>query len=225
MDKYIQALLTSIGIFLSGYILSYIYVSLSGVNPLTIIRTIIESPPAQATLMRVETASSTVETLAETLTGRPLHLLSTDFKIVSVGLGILFTNSVTALGSALTPLIPLIWFRNVTPRFMKLLRKDWSRELAWGNYYRYAVPLAPVSVLAFSGFMLNLVVNLVGGFIDFMAPEMAGIISLSAVGVKASLNSKTPEELEESYNGFWRVAFYSILFLIIGAFMEARLIV
>ena len=224
MDKYIQALLTSIGIFMLGYILSYIYVNVSGINPLIIIRTIIESPPAQATLMRVEATSSTVENVVESLTGRPLHFFSTDFKIVTIGLGILFTNSVTALGSALTPLIPLIWFRNVTPRFMKLLKKNWSRESTWGNYYRYAVPLAPVSVLASNGFILHLVVNLVG-FIDFMAPEMAGIICLSAVGVKASLNSKTPEGLEESYNGFWKVAFYSILFLIIGAFMEARLIV
>jgi hypothetical protein len=60
--------------------------------------------------------------------------------------------------------------------------------------------------------------------IDFMVPELAGIICLSAVGVRAALNSGSPESVEASYVGFWRVAGLSALLLAIAALMEARLL-
>mgnify|MGYP000576429858 CR=1 FL=1 len=59
----------------------------------------------------------------------------------------------------------------------------------------------------------------------FMIPEMAGIICLAAVGMRAALNSGSPESVEASYRGLWRIAGLSTLFLVAGALMEARLLV
>jgi hypothetical protein len=37
-----------------------------------------------------------------------------------------------------------------------------------------------------------------------MAPEIAGITCLAAVGMKAALNWKTPESVESSYSSIWK---------------------
>jgi len=43
--------------------------------------------------------------------------------------------------------------------------------------------------------------------------------------MRAALNSRAPESVESSYDNFWNIALYSTLFLIAGAFIEARLLV
>jgi hypothetical protein len=230
MRSYTLALILSVGVFLAGLSSGYIYVYAFKVNPKVLLGMVVESPPAQATVARVESVSQAVQSIVEAVAPQPTqpkkyaYILFWDtVKYVSSALGIFSTNIVTAFGAAVTPLMPVLWQRKITPWFMKLMKKKYDPELCWRRYYRYVVPLPPVLVLLSNSFLLSLV-TCIAGLIDFMIPEIAGMICLSAVGMRAALNWGTPESVESSYNILWSVSFYSVLFLIVGAFMEARLI-
>ncbi|MCL7384164.1 MAG: stage II sporulation protein M [Thaumarchaeota archaeon] len=226
MKSYTLALMVSVGVFLAGLSAGYILVYLFNLNPRTLLETVLETAPAKATVARAEAVSQAVKNVIETFTPQlKKYILHQDaVEYVSSALGIFSTNTVTAFGAAVTPLLPVLWQRKITPWFMKLTRKRYDPEVSWRSYYRYAVPLPPVMILGFNGFIVSLVAS-IAGFIDFMAPEIAGITCLAAVGMKAALNWKTPESVESSYSSLWNVSFYSVLFLMVGAFMEARLIV
>ena len=231
MRSYALALILSVGVFLAGLSSGYIYVYAFKVNPKVLLGMVMETAPAQATVTRAEAVSQAVQTIVEAVAPQPTqpkkykHILFWDtVKYVSTSLGILSTNIVTAFGAAVTPLLPVLWQRKITPWFMRLTGKRYDPDVSWRSYYRFAVPLPPVLILGFNGFVVSLVAS-IAGFIDFMAPEIAGITCLAAVGMKAALNWKTPESVESSYSSIWKASFYSVLFLIVGAFMEARLIV
>jgi hypothetical protein len=145
-------------------------------------------------------------------------------RYLSTALGIFSTNMLTALGAAVTPILPVLWHRRVSPFLARISGRSYDPARSWRSCFRYMVPLAPVAILGFNGFAASLVTSLAGGVIDFMVPELAGIICLSAVGMRAALNSGSPESVEASYAGFWRVAGLSALLLAIAALMEARLL-
>jgi len=142
---------------------------------------------------------------------------------LSTALGIFSTNILTALGAAVTPLLPVLWHRRVSPFLARISGRSYDPAESWRGYFRYMVPFAPVAILGFNGLMVSIVTS-IAGLMAFMMPELAGILCLSAVGVRAALNSGSPESVEASYAGFWRVAGLSALLLAIAALMEARLL-
>ena len=226
MRSYALALIVSVGVFLAGLASGYMCIYTFNVNPKVLLGMVMETAPAQATVARAETVSQAVQTIVEAVAPQPKRYVFywDSVRYISTAIGILFTNMVTAFGAAVTPLLPVLWQRKITPWFMEKTKKRYNPEVSWRSYFRYVVPLPPVLILGFNGFVISLVTS-IAGFIDFMAPEVAGITVLAAVGMKAALNSRAPDTVESSYNRFWTVAFYSVLFLIVAAFMEARLIV
>ena len=233
MRGYTLALIISVGVFLAGLSSGYICIYMFNMNPKVLLGIVMETAPAQATVARAEAVAQTVQAIAEAIeavapqpTPHPKKYIFywDSVRYISMAIGILSTNMVTAFGAAVTPLLPVLWQRKITPWFMKKTARRYDPEVSWRNYFRYIVPLPPVLILGFNGFVISLVTS-IAGFIDFMAPEIAGITILAAVGMNAALNSRTPDTVESSYNRFWTIAFYSVLFLIVGAFMEARLIV
>ena len=229
MRSYTLALIISVGVFLAGLSSGYIYIYTFNVNPKVLLGMVMETAPARATVARAEAVSQTVQMIAEAVEvvapQQKKYIFYWDsVRYLSTAIGILFTNMVTAFGAAVTPLLPVLWQRKITPRFMEKAGRRYDPELSWRSYFRYIVPLPPVLILGFNGFVISLVTS-IAGFIDFMIPEIAGITCLAAVGMKAALNSRTPYSVESSYNRFWKVSFYSVLFLMVAAFMEARLIV
>ena len=124
----------------------------------------------------------------------------------------------------MTPILPVLWHRRVSPLLARISGRSYDPARSWRGCFRYMVPLAPVAILGFNGFMVSIVAS-IAGLMAFMMPELAGIICLSAVGVRAALNSGSPESVEASYAGFWRAAGLSALLLAIAALMEARLLV
>jgi hypothetical protein len=192
---------------------------------------VMRTPSAQATVTRAEAVSQAVQAVAGSVAGaispQPEGNVIHEWLVryLSTAIGILSTNMLTALGAALTPLLPVLWQRRITPFFMRISGRGYDPAEGWRGYFRYMIPFPPVAILCFNGFAASLVTALAGGVIDFMIPELAGVICLSAVGVRAALNSGTPESVEASYVGFWRIAGLSALLLVIAALMEARLIV
>ena len=226
MRSYTLALIVSVGVFLAGLSLGYMYLHAFNVNPKALLGIVIETAPAKATVTRAEAVSQAVQAIVEAITPQPKKYIFywDSVRYISTALGILSTNIVTAFGAAVTPLLPVLWQRRITPWLMKKTGRRYDPEVSWRSYFRYIVPLPPVLILGFNGFVISLVSS-IAGFIDFMAPEIAGITCLAAVGMGAALNSRTPESVESSYNKFWNLALYSALLLIVGAFMEARLLV
>jgi hypothetical protein len=231
MRGYALALMVSLGVFTAGLSLGYLCIHLLNMSPWALLALTVATPSAQATIMRAEAVSQAVEivvgSITESIVPQPekYPIYRELVRYFSTALGILSTNMVTALGAALTPLLPVLWQRRVTPSFMRLFKKSYDPVESWRYYFRHIVPLPPVAILGFNGFVASLVTAIAGGVIDFMIPEMAGIICLAAVGMRAALNSGSPESVEASYSGFWRIAGLSTLFLVAGALMEARLLV
>lgn len=217
---YPTALVVSSAIFLAGFVAGCIHTSLTEADPSAVAEAVVESAPVQAASVRVQAVQIAVEAVAAGLGAR-----SPELAVLSTALGIFFTNFVTCYGAALTPLIPLVWLRRVTPWAVKRLGRRCEPEAAWRRYYRPCVPLAPAVVLALNGYVFYLVLDVAGGVLGFMVPELGGLLALASVGVRASLSSGSPELLEESYEGFWSAAFYGTLFLMVSSFMEANLFV
>jgi hypothetical protein len=233
MRGYMLALAVSIGVFAAGLLSGYLCIHLLNVSPRILLMAVMRTPSAQATVTRAEAVSQAVQAVAESMAkavtpqpgpGRSI-IHEWLVRYLSTALGIFSTNMLTALGAALTPLLPILWQRRITPFFMRIFGRSYDPAESWRGYFRYMVPFAPVAILGFNGFVAGLVTSLAGGVIDFMVPELAGIICLSAVGMRAALNSGSPESVEASYVGFWRVAGLSALLLVIAALMEARLLV
>jgi len=183
MRSYTPALILSIGIFLAGLSLGYICVYVLDVDPKIALGVIMKTAPAQATVTRAETVSQTIQAIVEALAPQPKEYVPywDNVRYVSTALGILSTNLVTAFGAAVTPLLPVLWHRRITPWLMRKIGRRYEPEASWRSYFRYITPLPPVFILGFNGFCVSLVSSITG-FIDFMAPEMAGIICLAAWG-------------------------------------------
>jgi len=231
MRGYMLALAASIGVFAAGLLSGYLCIHLLNMSPKALIMAVMRTPSAQATVTRAEAVSQAVQAVAESMakavTTQPGRNIIHEWLVryLSTALGIFSTNMLTALGAAVTPLLPVLWQRRITPFFMRISGRSYDPAESWRSYFRYMVPFAPVAILGFNGFAASLVTSLAGGVIDFMVPELAGIICLSAVGMRAALNSGSPESVEASYMGFWRAAGLSALLLMIAALMEARLLV
>jgi hypothetical protein len=230
MRGYMLALAASIGVFMAGLSLGYLCIHLLSMSPKTLIMAVMRTPSAQATVTRAEAVSqavqAVVESMAKAVTTQPGRSIIHEWLVgyISTALGILSTNMLTALGAALTPLLPVLWQRRITPFFMRISGRSYDPAESWRSYFRYMVPFAPVAILGFNGFMVSIVIS-IAGLMAFMMPELVGILCLSAVGVRAALNSGSPESVEASYAGFWRVVGLSALLLAIAALMEARLLV
>jgi len=130
MRSYTLALILSVGVFLAGLSSGYIYVYAFKVNPKVLLGMVMETAPAQATVTRAEAVSQAVQTIAEVVAPQPTqpkkyaYILFWDtIKYVSTSLGILSTNIVTAFGAAVTPLLPVLWQRKITPWFMRFTGK------------------------------------------------------------------------------------------------------
>jgi len=231
MRGYMLALAASLAVFMAGLSLGYLCIHLLNMSPKALIMAVMRTPSAQATVTRAEAVSQAVQAVAESMakavTTQPERSIIHEWLVgyISTALGILSTNMLTALGAAVTPLLPVLWQRRITPFFMRISGRSYDPAESWRSYFRYMVPFAPVAILGFNGFVASLVTSLAGGVIDFMVPELAGILCLSAVGMGAALNSGSPESVEASYAGFWKVAGLSALLLVIAALMEARLLV
>jgi hypothetical protein len=152
---YTVALMVSVGVFLAGLSAGYILVYLFNLNPRTLLETVLETAPAKATVARAEAVSQAVRNVIGALTPQlKKYILHQDaVEYVSSALGIFSTNMVTAFGAAVTPLMPVLWQRKITPWFMRLTGKRYDPEVSWRSYYRYAVPLPPVMILGFNGFI------------------------------------------------------------------------
>jgi hypothetical protein len=229
MKSYMLALAVSIGVFAAGLLSGCLCVHLLGMSPEALLIAVLRTPSAQVTITRVEVVSQAVQAVAESMakaiTPQPGRNMTHEWLVeyLSTALGILSTNMLTAFGAALTPLLPVLWHRRVSPFFARVLGRSYDPAESWRGYFRLMVPLPPVAILGFNGFVVSIVTSVVG-LMGFMIPEIAGIICLSAVGMRAALNSGTPESVESSYGSFWGIASLSALLLIAGALMEARLI-
>ncbi|MEM2216735.1 MAG: stage II sporulation protein M [Nitrososphaerota archaeon] len=220
MKGYSYALALSLAILLTGFLVGYAFHNITGVNILRTFKVVEESPMFKMTEIRVEVVQKTVETVVESRAVKTLEEkpeLKTNIKILSTAMGIFFTNFATCYTSALMPLVPLLYYRHVFPIFSKNPEK---RRESW-RIYRYVIPLAPVMILWFNGFILYMMVSIVETVFLFMLLEGSALIMLSAVGLNGFFNSDTPEEFEKSYEGFWRVAFHAALLLLSSAFVES----
>jgi hypothetical protein len=230
MRGYMLALAASIGVFMAGLSLGYLCIHLLNVSPRALIMAVMRTPSAQATVMRAEAVSQAVQAVAESMakavTTQPGRNIIHEWLVghLSTALGIFSTNMLTALGAAVTPILPVLWHRRVSPLLARISGRSYDPAESWRSYFRYMVPFAPVAILGFNGLMVSIVTS-IAGLMAFMMPELAGILCLSAIGVRAALNSGSPESVEASYAGFWRVAGLSALLLAIAALMEARLLV
>jgi len=198
MRGYALALIVSLGVFMAGLSLGYLCIYLLNVSPRALLTLTLATPPAQAAIMRAEAVSQAVEAVAGSMAGsiapqpEKYSIYRELARYFSTALGILSTNMVTALGAALTPLLPILWQRRVTPLLMRLLKKSYDPVESWRGYFRHLVPFPPVAVLVFNGFVVSLVTAIAGGVIDFMILEIAGMIYLSAVGIRAALELLVP---------------------------------
>jgi hypothetical protein len=230
MRGYMLALAASLAVFMAGLSLGYLCIHLLSMSPKTLIMAVMRTPSAQATVTRAEAVSQAVQAVAESMakavTPQPGRNIIHEWPVryLSTALGIFSTNMLTALGAALTPILPVLWHRRVSPLLARISGRSYDPARSWRVCFRYMVPLAPVAILGFNGLVASIVTS-IAGLMAFMMPELAGIICLSAVGVRAALNSGSPESVEASYAGFWRVAGLSALLLAIAALMEARLLV
>jgi len=225
MRGYMLALVVSFGVFAAGLLSGYLCVHVFGVGAAPLLARVLETPPARATIMRVEAVSQAIQAIAGSAAQQGGGLAHGQLvRYLSTALGILSTNMLTALGAAVMPLLPVLCQRRVSPLFARMLKRHYDPVGSWRSYFRYMVPLPPVAILGFNGFVVSLVAS-AAGVMGFMIPEMAGIICLAAVGMRAALNSGSPESVEASYRGLWRIAGLSTLFLVAGALMEARLLV
>lgn len=230
MRGYMLTLAVSIGVFAAGLLSGYLCIHLLGASPEALLIAVLRTPSAQAAVTRVEAVSQAVQAVAESMakavTPQPGRNIIHEWpvKYLSTALGIFSTNILTALGAALTPILPVLWHRRVSPFLARISGRSYDPARSWRGCFRYMVPLAPVAILGFNGFVASIVAS-IAGLMAFMMPELAGIICLSAIGVRAALNSGSPESVEASYMGFWRVAGLSALLLVIAALMEARLLV
>jgi len=229
MRGYMLALAVSIGVFAAGLLSGYLCIHLLGASPEALLIAVLRTPSAQVTITRVEAVSQAVQAVAESMakavTPQPGRNIIHEWpvKYLSTALGIFSTNILTALGAAVTPILPVLWHRRVSPFLARISGRSYDPARSWRGCFRYMVPLAPVAILGFNGLMVSIVTS-IAGLMAFMMPELAGIICLSAIGVRAALNSGSPESVEASYAGFWRVAGLSALLLAIAALMEARLL-
>jgi len=230
MRGYMLALAVSIGVFAAGLLSGYLCIHLLGASPEALLMAVMRTPSAQVTITRVEAVLQAVQAVAESMakavTPQPGRNIIHEWfvRYLSTALGIFSTNILTALGAAVTPLLPILWHRRVSPFLARISGRSYDPAKSWRDCFRYMVPLAPVAILGFNGFIVSIVTS-IAGLMAFMMPELAGIICLSAIGVRAALNSGSPESVEASYVGFWRVAGLSALLLAIAALMEARLLV
>jgi hypothetical protein len=230
MRGYMLALAVSIGVLAAGLLSGYLCIHLLGASPEALLMAVLRTPSAQVTITRVEAVSQAVQAVAESMakavTPQPGRNIIHEWpvKYLSTALGIFSTNILTALGAAVTPLLPVLWHRRVSPFLARVSGRSYDPARSWRGCFRYMVPLAPVAILGFNGLMVSIVIS-IAGLMAFMMPELAGILCLSAVGMGAALNSGSPESVEASYAGFWRVAGLSALLLAIAALMEARLLV
>jgi hypothetical protein len=230
MRGYMLALAVSIGVFAAGLLSGYLCIHLLGASPEALLMAVLRTPSAQATVTRVEAVSQAVQAVAESMakavTPQPGRSIIHEWPVryLSTALGIFSTNMLTALGAAVTPILPVLWHRRVSPLLARISGRSYDPAESWRSYFRYMVPFAPVAILGFNGLMVSIVTS-IAGLMAFMMPELAGILCLSAIGVRAALNSGSPESVEASYAGFWRVAGLSALLLAIAALMEARLLV
>ena len=229
MRGYMLALAVSIGVLAAGLLSGYLCIHLLGASPEALLMAVLRTPSAQVTITRVEAVSQAVQAVAESMakavTPQPGRNIIHEWpvKYLSTALGIFSTNILTALGAAVTPILPVLWHRRVSPFLARISGRSYDPARSWRSYFRYMVPFAPVAILGFNGLMVSIVTS-IAGLMAFMMPELAGILCLSAVGVRAALNSGSPESVEASYAGFWRVAGLSALLLAIAALMEARLL-
>lgn len=222
MRSYPHALALSILTLLTGAFVGYVFHNTTGVNILKTVEVVVESPMFKMTEARVRTVEEVVVTVAGSTTQNTIGLVEPrpEIKILSKALGIFFTNFVTCYGAALTPLIPLLYHRYITPLISEKLRRV---DDPW-KLYKYTTPLVPVAVLWFNGFTLYMILILAKTLFTFIPFETAALLAMSSVGLKASLNSEKPEDLEKSYEGFWRIALHATLLLLIAAFMESLLL-
>ncbi|MEM1557886.1 MAG: stage II sporulation protein M [Nitrososphaerota archaeon] len=223
MKGYSHAIALSLTILLTGFLVGYAFHNITGVNILRIFEVVEESLMFKMTEARVEVVQKAVETVVESRAVKVMEArpeLETELKIFSTAMGIFFTNFTTCYGSALMPLVPLLYYKHVSPRFSKNPEK---RGASW-RVYRYTIPLAPIIILWFNGFILYMIVSLAKTVFPFMPLEGAALIMLSSIGLRGFLNSDTPEGFEKSYEDFWRFAFHATLLLLSSAFIESLLL-
>ncbi|MEM3662173.1 MAG: stage II sporulation protein M [Sulfolobales archaeon] len=220
MKGYSHAIALSLAILLTGFLVGYVFHNITGVNILRIFEVVEESPMFKMTEARVEVVQKAVEIVVENRVVREMEVrpdLKTELKIFSTAMGIFFTNFTTCYGSALMPLVPLLYYKHISPRLSKNPEKSW-------RVYRYAIPLVPIIMLWFNGFTLYMIVSLAKTVFPFMPLEGSALIMLSSIGLRGFFNSDTPEEFERSYEDFWRVAFHATLLLLSSAFIESLLL-
>lgn len=218
MKRCHYALALSIMVLFTGMLVSYLFHNITGESIIKMAEAVVESPMLKMTEARVEAVETIVEIVIEkagvVVEARP------ELNILSTAMGIFFTNLITCYGTALTPLIPLLYYRYVTPRFSKKFKKG---EDPW-RFYRYATPLVPVAVLLFNGSILYMILSLAETIFPFIPFEEVALLMFSSIGLSASLNSDNPESLEKSYEDFWKITFHATLLLLIAAFMESILL-
>lgn len=221
MKSYTFGLILSIAILFLGVFSGYAFHKLTNVNILRTVKVVSESPVYKMTEARVEVVEAVVEkVIAPEKVEKPIPV---ELKILPTALGIFTTNIMTCLAAGLTPLIPLLYLRHVTPIYLRLLKKRVEGD-PW-RLYKYATPIGPVTILWFNGLILYMVLELAKGVPFFTIPEAMALTMLGGLGITACLNWDTPESLEKPYEKyFWSIAFYSTMLLIVAAFQEAWMI-